>query len=97
MEHVRDKFSGLAVADYAHFGIGLRVIPEWSESRFSIIRDGVQVAIIHPTSAYISDGRNIHAKVIHANFLTPGPHWQQVADSLHRAQPELVAGRKHNH
>lgn len=94
VEHIRDKFN-TAVEDYARFGKGLRIIPQWSERGFSIVDCDVQLAIIHPTRAYVSDGKFIHAKVIHANFLAPGPHWQQVADALHRAEPELVAGWKH--
>jgi hypothetical protein len=94
VKHVCDKFS-TAVQDYAQFGKGLHVIPQWSESGFSIVEGDVQLAIIHPTRAYISDGKVTHAKVIHANFLTPGPHWQQVADAFRRAEPELVAGWKH--
>jgi hypothetical protein len=93
VEHIRDKFN-TAVGDNAHFGNGLHVVPQWSESGFSIMRDDAQLAIIHPTRAYISDGKVVHAKVVHANFLIPGPHWQQVADALRRAVPEL-AGWKH--
>ena len=93
VEHIRETFN-TAVEDNARFSNGLRVVPQWSESGFSIIRDDVQLAIIHPTRAYISDGKVIHAKVIHANFMTPGPHWQQVADALHRTVPES-AGWKH--
>jgi hypothetical protein len=94
VDHVRDKFN-MVVEDNAHFGKGLGVVPQWSKSGFSIMRDDVQLAFIHPTRTYISDGKVVHAKVIHANFLTRGPHWQEVTDALHRAEPELVAGWKH--
>ena len=88
VKHVRSEFS-TAVEDYARFGKGLHVIPQWSESGFSIVANDLQRAMIHPTRAYISDGKVIHAKVIHANFLAPGPHWQRVVDALHRAEPKL--------
>jgi hypothetical protein len=73
VERVRDKFNTV-VEDNAHFGKGLGVVPQWSESGFSIMRDDVQLTFIHPTRTYISDGKVVHAKVIHANFLIPGPH-----------------------
>lgn len=92
--HVRDKFN-VAVEDNAHFGKGFGVVPQWSKSGFSIMRDDVQLAFIHPTRTYISDGKVINAKVIHANFLIQGPHWKQVTDALHRAQPKLAGGWKH--
>ena len=45
------------------------------------MRGDVRLAIIHATRAQVP-----HRDVIHANFLKPGPHWQQVADVLHRAE-----------
>jgi hypothetical protein len=90
VDHARAEFNK-AVTRNAKFGPGMRVIPQWGESRFSIARGDEQLALIHPTRAYISEGRNIHAHVIHANFLLPGSHWKQVADGLHHAEPE---GRK---
>jgi hypothetical protein len=94
VDHIRDKFN-TAVDDYARLGKGLRIIPQWRERGFSVVDGDVQLAIIHPTRAYVSDGKHVHAKVIHANFLTPGPHWQQVANALHRAELELTARWKH--
>jgi hypothetical protein len=50
----------------------------------------VRLATIHATRAYIP-----HREVIHANFLKPGAHWQQIADALHSAEAELMAEWKH--
>jgi hypothetical protein len=90
VEHLRAAFIK-AVEDNARFGKDLRTVPRWSECGFWIIRGGVSAAIIHPTRAYISDGKFIHAKVIHANFMTSGRHWQQVADALYGVVPDLSA------
>jgi hypothetical protein len=54
------------------------------------MRGEARLAIIHPTHAQIP-----HRETIYANFLTPGPHWQQVANVLHDTQPELAAEREH--
>jgi hypothetical protein len=93
VEHIRDKFSA-AVEENAHFGNGIQVVPQWGESGFSIMRGGAKLAIIHPTRAYISDGKDIHAKVIHENFVTAGPHWEQVANVLRDVEAEVAAGLK---
>ena len=54
------------------------------------MRGDVRLATIYATHAQIPD-----REVIHANFLMPGPHWQQVADLLHGAEAELLAEWKH--
>jgi hypothetical protein len=54
------------------------------------MRDGVRLVLLCPTLAQIP-----RRDVIYANFLTPGPHWHQVADVLRGAEPELVAEWKH--
>jgi len=46
--------------------------------------------MIHATHAHIPN-----RGFIYANFLTPGPHWQQVTDFLRDARPELVDAKKH--
>ena len=56
------------------------------EHGFVIMRGDVRLAIIHATRAQIP-----HREVIYANFLLAGLHRQQVADTLHDAEPELVA------
>ena len=75
--------------DNARFGERLRLSLRPRENGFVIVRDDVRLAIIHPTRAQIP-----HHEVVRANFLIPGPHWQQVADVIHGAEPELRAERK---
>lgn len=94
VKYALDEFKR-AVEGNARFGEGLRISPQWSERGFAIMHHDVRLAIIHPTRAYISHRQVSHHTVIHANFLTPGPHWRQVADTLHSAEPELVPGRNH--
>ena len=53
------------------------------------MRGDMRLAVIHPTRAQIP-----HREVIRANFLMPGPHWQEVANFLCDAEPELMAERK---
>ena len=53
------------------------------------MRGDVRLAVIHPAHAFIP-----HRPFIYANFLTPGPHWQQVANVLHDAEAELAAEQK---
>ena len=85
LKHVYLKFI-MAIEDNAHFGEGLRVLLRQREHGFVIMRGDVRLAIIHATRAQIP-----HREVIYANFLLAGLHWQQVADTLHDAEPELVA------
>ena len=89
LKYVGGKFIR-AMKDNARFGEGLRALLLRRERGFAIMRGDVRLAIIHPTHAQIP-----HREVIHANFLMPGPHWQQVADVLHGAEAELVAEWKH--
>jgi hypothetical protein len=85
LKYVREEFIQ-AVKDNARFGEGLRVVLQWRERGFAIMRDDVRLAVVHASHAFIP-----HRKVIYANFLKPGPHWQQVADVLRGAEPELMA------
>ena len=85
LKHDGDRFIK-AMKDNAHFGKGLRTLLRQNERGIAVMRGEVRLAIIHPSRAQIP-----HQKVIYANFLIPGPHWQQVADLLHRAELELVA------
>ena len=82
-----DKFIR-AVRENARFGKSFRGVLRGTE--YVIMRGDVQMGVIHPTHAKIP-----RREVICANFLTPGPHWQQVADVLHDAELELVAKWKH--
>jgi hypothetical protein len=83
---LRDDFIR-AVKDNARFGEGLHgfLRERGRERGYVIMRDSIPLAVIHPTHAEIP-----RREVIYANFLIPGPHWQQVADVLHGAEPELV-------
>lgn len=74
-----------AMTDNTRFDEGLRAFLRRSERGFAIMRDDAQLATIHATRAEIP-----HRDVIRANFLTPGPHWQLVADIVHSAEPELL-------
>jgi hypothetical protein len=85
LKYAREEFIQ-AVKDNARFGQGLRVVLQWRERGFAIMRDDVRLAVLHATHAFIP-----HRKVIYANFLKPGPHWQQVADVLRGAELELMA------
>jgi len=87
--YVGDKFIR-AVEDNTRFDENLRVVLRRHERGFAIMRGDVRLAMIYATHAQIP-----RREVIHANFLMPGPHWQQVADVLHDAEPELVAEWKH--
>jgi hypothetical protein len=89
VKYVGDKFIR-AVAENACFGEGLRAFPRRRERGFAIMRGDVRLATIYASHAEIP-----HRGVVHANFLMAGPHWQQVADVLHGAEPELVAEWKH--
>jgi hypothetical protein len=85
LEYAGDRFAH-AVADNARFGAGLRAFLRRREKGFEIKRDEVRLAMIHATHARVPSG-----EWINANFLTPGPHWQQLADVVHRAESQLVA------
>jgi hypothetical protein len=89
LKYVGGKFIRV-MKDNARFGEDLRALLLRRERGFTIMRDDVRLAIIHPTHA-----QALHRDVIHANFLMPGPHWQYLADVLHDAEPELVAEWKY--
>lgn len=91
LKYASEKFIK-AVAENARFGEGLRAFLRPSERGFVITRGGVRLAIIRASRVLIP-----HRAAIHANFLTPGPHWQKVADALHGAEAELVARWKREH
>ena len=75
LKYVRDKFIR-AIENNANFGDSICIfIPH--ERGFAIIRDDTRLAVIHEAHAFIPQ-----RPFIYANFLTPGPHWQQVADVL---------------
>ena len=77
-----------AVKDNARFGEGFHgsLRERGRERGYLLMRGSVPLAVIHPTHAQIP-----RREVIYGNFLIPGPHWQQLADVLHDAEPELVA------
>jgi hypothetical protein len=88
LTHVRDKFIR-AVEDNACLDDDLRASLLPRERGFAIMRGDVRLAVIHPAHAYIP-----HRPFIYANFLIPGPHWQQVTNALHDAEAAQAAERK---
>ncbi len=89
LKYAGDKFIK-AIEDNARFGEGLRAFLRPSENAFAIMRGEVRLATIRATRSYIP-----RREIIHANFLKPGRHWQQIADALYRAEAELMAEWKH--
>lgn len=89
MKYTGDLFVR-AVEDNARFGEGLRAFLRPRAKGFTIMRGDVRLAVIHASRVQIR-----HREVIHANFLIPGPHWQQVAEVLHGAEPELMTEWEH--
>jgi hypothetical protein len=88
LQYVHDRFVK-AVEDNARLGDDLHASLLLRERGFAVMRGDVRLAIIHPAHAFIP-----HRPFIYANFLIPGPHWQQVANVLHDAEAELAAERK---
>jgi hypothetical protein len=85
VSYAAEKFIAV-VADSARFDEGFRVFLRRPEKAFVVMRDDAELAIIRATRAEIT-GR----EAVRANFMKPGPHWQQVADIIHSAEPELLA------
>lgn len=85
LEYSRDKFIK-AVESNARFGDGLCLSLKPGLKGFAIMRGDVLEAIIHPGHAYFPDRPSIHA-----NFLTSGPHWRQVAKVIADAEAEIAA------
>ena len=85
LEYVGDRFAK-AVAENARFGEGLRAFLRRREKGFAVMRDEVRLAMIHATHAHVP-----HREFIYANFLTSGPHWQQLANVVHDTEAELIA------
>jgi len=99
LKHIHDKFTS-AVENNAPVGasLGASLLP--GEKGVAIMRDGERLAVIYPAHASIP-----HRRLIYANFLAPGPHWEQVANALRQqadggraatrdAEPELPPGPK---
>jgi hypothetical protein len=86
---VRDAFIR-AVENNACFDEGIRVDLQRRDRGFLILRDDVRLGVIHANRVRIT-GRD----PMYANFLMPGSHWQQVANALRAAEPELVAEWRH--
>jgi hypothetical protein len=88
LTYARDKFIK-AVEDNARLGEDLHASLLPRERGFAIMRGDARLAVIHPAHAFIP-----RRPFIYANFLAPGPHWQQVANVLHDAEADLAAGQK---
>jgi hypothetical protein len=78
LKYVRGKFIS-AVENNTHFGVrfGASLLP--ADKGVAIMRGGERLAVIYPAHASIPRGR-----LVYANFLTPGPHWEQVANALRK-------------
>jgi hypothetical protein len=89
LKYVRDKFIR-AVEDNARFvaGLGASLLP--LPKGVAIMRGDERLGVIRPAHASIP-----HYRFIYENFLTAGPHWQQVANGLHDAEAKRAAGSKH--
>ncbi|MGH3224752.1 MAG: hypothetical protein ACRDPY_39755 [Streptosporangiaceae bacterium] len=85
-KYARDKLIRLIEINF-RFDNGLRYFPLERERGFAIMYGGVRLALIRATHAFIP-GR---VEFIHANFLTLGAHWQEVATAVRHAQAQLVA------
>jgi len=87
LKYARDEFIR-AVEDNARFGDGLRLSLQPRERGFVIMRGDVRLGVIHPAHVFLP-----HRPFICANFLTSGPHWQQVAKVIHdtEAKPKKAA------
>lgn len=77
LEYVRDAFIR-AVEDNARFGDGLLLSLQPRERGFVIMRGDVRLGVIHAAHAFVP-----HRPFVRANFLTSGPHWQQVANVIY--------------
>jgi hypothetical protein len=89
LKYIRDKFIR-AVEANAPFGADLDASFLPREKGIAIMRGDDRLAVIHPAHASIARRR-----FIYANFLTAGPHWQQVANVLRDAEVKSAAGAKH--
>lgn len=91
IRYATDKFIR-AVSDNGRFGEGLRAFPLQSDMGFAIMRRDIRLALIRATRAYVPG----HDGIV-ANFLSPGSHWQTVADLIHEAEPALTAEHDREH
>jgi len=71
-----------AVSDNGRFGEGLRAFLRRGDMGFAIMRHDIRLGLIRATTAYVPG----HDAIV-ANFLSPGSHWQTVADLIHEAEP----------
>jgi hypothetical protein len=88
--YVCDRFIK-AVEDNACFGDDVRASFEQRDKGFVITRGDERLAVLHPAHLHI-----LHRPSIRKNFLTPGVHWQQVADVLRdlEATPDIEVEQK---
>ena len=90
LDYAGERFAH-ALSENACFHEHLRAFLRRRETGFEIRRDEVRLALIHATRAEIP-----HRKPIHANFLTPGSHWEHLAAAVHEVEPHLVAEWQHH-
>ena len=80
------------MSDNGRFGEGLRAFLRRSDMGFAIMRHDIRLGLIHATRAYVPG----HDAIV-ANFLSPGSHWQTVADLIHDAEQTLTAEHDREH
>lgn len=99
LTYVSDKFIS-SVENNARFSADLGASLQPREKGVAIMRGGKRLAVIYPAYASIA-----HHRLIYANFLTAGSHWEQVANALRHeadggpahardAEADLAVGRK---
>ena len=91
IRYASDKFIR-AVSDNGHFREGLRAFLRRGDMGFAIMRHDIRLGLIRATRAYVPG----HDAIV-GNFLSPGSHWQTVADLIHHAEPALTAEHDREH
>lgn len=91
IRYASDKFIQ-AVSDNGRFGEGLRAFLRRGDMGFAIMRHDIRLGLIRATRAYVPG----HDAIV-ANFLSPGSHWQAVADLIHASEPALIAEHDREH
>jgi hypothetical protein len=78
------------IEENIRFDGGLRHSLLTREGGFAIMSGEVRLALIRATHAFIPQ----RVKFVHANFLTSGPHWEEVDKAVRHAQARLMAKHK---
>jgi hypothetical protein len=87
IRHAHQEFIS-ALSENSAFNGDLRAYLRPHEHGFAIKHAGTRVATVHATHARVPG----HDPVI-GNFLTPGPHWLDIACLVRHTTPALIPGR----